>query len=162
MIEFLDIAEAIGIDPYKFLAKVAKHPQHAPQKVRLMKIVQEETLLSCGKYAASSAWKKTRESLYKAIREVDWPPGSGTFTIYPELGKAREGKRRDAHQTRVDEGIEAPRVEPRGTARHRNLKRPGKARCRSPHRLRPRRPGMGNRQHFFQPPGVKQNGSWVA
>jgi hypothetical protein len=54
-----------------------------------VKIVQEETLLSCGKYAASKEWKKTRESLYKAIREVDWPRGSGTFTIYPELGKGR-------------------------------------------------------------------------
>ncbi|MGA2272765.1 MAG: hypothetical protein ABSH00_04360 [Bryobacteraceae bacterium] len=54
-----------------------------------MRIVQEETLLSCGKYASSAEWKKTRKSLHKAIREVDWPRGSNTFTIYPELGKAR-------------------------------------------------------------------------
>ena len=54
-----------------------------------MKIVREETLRSCGKYAASAEWKKTRKSLYKAIREVDWPRGSGTFTIHPERGKAR-------------------------------------------------------------------------
>jgi len=54
-----------------------------------MKIVREETLLSCGKYASSSEWKKTRKSLYKAIRQVDWPRGSRTFTIYPELGKER-------------------------------------------------------------------------
>lgn len=54
-----------------------------------MKIVREETLLSCGKYAASAEWKKTRASLYKAIREVDWPRGSGTFTIHPESGKGR-------------------------------------------------------------------------
>ncbi len=54
-----------------------------------MKIVREETLISCGKYAASSEWKKTRESLYKTIREVDWPPGSGKFMIYPEFGKRR-------------------------------------------------------------------------
>ena len=54
-----------------------------------MKIVREETLLSCGKYAASAEWKQTRASLYKAIREVDWPPGSGTFTIHPESGKGR-------------------------------------------------------------------------
>ena len=32
VIEFLDIAEAIGIDPYKFLSKVAKHPQHRRRK----------------------------------------------------------------------------------------------------------------------------------
>lgn len=54
-----------------------------------MKIVQEETLISCGEYASSDDWRKTRLSLYKAIREVDWPRGSGTFTIYPELGKER-------------------------------------------------------------------------
>src|SRR5436190_5961235 len=54
-----------------------------------MKIVREETLLCCGKYASSAAWKRTRKSLHKAICEVDWPRGSGAFTIYPELGKAR-------------------------------------------------------------------------
>ena len=54
-----------------------------------MRIVREETLISCGKYAASKEWKKTRKSLHKAIREVDWPRGSGRFAIYPELGKAR-------------------------------------------------------------------------
>jgi len=32
VIEFLDIAEAIGIDPYKFLSKVVKHPQHRRRK----------------------------------------------------------------------------------------------------------------------------------
>jgi Restriction endonuclease BamHI len=54
-----------------------------------VKIVREERLISCGGYAKSAAWKKTRASLHKAIREVDWPRGSGSFTIYPELGKKR-------------------------------------------------------------------------
>ncbi len=54
-----------------------------------MRIVREETLLSCGKYANSREWKRTRKSLYRAIREVEWPPGSGSFTIYPESGKGR-------------------------------------------------------------------------
>ncbi len=54
-----------------------------------MKIVREEALISCGKYAASAKWKKTRASLHKAIREVDWRRGSGKFTIYPEPGKGR-------------------------------------------------------------------------
>ena len=54
-----------------------------------MKIVREETLISCGKYAKSGAWRDTRANLYKAIREVDWPPGSGKFTIRPESGKRR-------------------------------------------------------------------------
>jgi len=54
-----------------------------------MKIVREETLISCGKYASSDEWKRTRATLYKAIREVEWPVGSGKFTIYPESGKSR-------------------------------------------------------------------------
>lgn len=32
VIEFLDVAEAIGIDPYKFLLKVAAHPQQRRRK----------------------------------------------------------------------------------------------------------------------------------
>ena len=54
-----------------------------------MQIVQEETLISCGKYATSAEWKETRENLFKAISEVDWPRGSGKFTIYPQSGKRR-------------------------------------------------------------------------
>jgi len=54
-----------------------------------MQIVREETLISCGKYASSKEWRRTRKSLHKAIREVEWPPGSGSFTIYPESGKKR-------------------------------------------------------------------------
>ncbi len=54
-----------------------------------MKIVQEETLISVGKYARSKEWSLTRASLHRAIKAVDWPPGSGSFTIYPESGKKR-------------------------------------------------------------------------
>ena len=54
-----------------------------------MKIVREETLISCGSYAKSEEWKQTRAGLHKAISEVDWPLGSGKFTIYPESGKKR-------------------------------------------------------------------------
>lgn len=54
-----------------------------------MKVVQEERLLARGSYATSSEWRRTRKSLIKAIKEVDWPPGSGAFTIYPESGKQR-------------------------------------------------------------------------
>lgn len=54
-----------------------------------MKIVREETLICIGEYAESDEWHLTRASLYEAIRHVDWPPGSGIFTIYPESGKKR-------------------------------------------------------------------------
>lgn len=54
-----------------------------------MKIVREEKLISTGAYANSTEWLATRSSLHKAICEVDWPPGSGSFLIYPESGKKR-------------------------------------------------------------------------
>lgn len=54
-----------------------------------MKIVHEETLISAGEYATSAEWLATRSSLHQAIREVDWPPSSGSFFIYPESGKKR-------------------------------------------------------------------------
>ena len=54
-----------------------------------MKIVRIEPLISCGQYAVSKEWKTTRKALYKAIRKVDWPRGTGKFTIYPESGKRR-------------------------------------------------------------------------
>src|SRR5439155_3077099 len=52
-----------------------------------MKIVREESPISCADYTKSEDWKKTRASLHKAIREVDWPRGSGKFTIYAQSGK---------------------------------------------------------------------------
>ena len=55
-----------------------------------MKIVQVETLISKGDFPASIEWRKVRASLHKAIRAVDWPRGSGKFTIYPESGKKRK------------------------------------------------------------------------
>jgi hypothetical protein len=54
-----------------------------------MKIVREETLIHRGAYASSDDWRLTRSTLYQAIRNVDWPRGSGSFTIYPEAGKER-------------------------------------------------------------------------
>ena len=54
-----------------------------------MKIVQEHTIVSCGEYVNSAGWRNVRTRLHKAIRGVDWPPGSGKFTIYPESGKKR-------------------------------------------------------------------------
>jgi hypothetical protein len=54
-----------------------------------MKIIREETLICKGKYSKSTAWRKTRSTLYQAIGNVDWPRGSGKLTIYPESGKKR-------------------------------------------------------------------------
>ena len=54
-----------------------------------MKIVRVHTLISAGEFSTSNDWKRLREKLHRAIKRVDWPPGSGSFTIYPESGKKR-------------------------------------------------------------------------
>jgi hypothetical protein len=54
-----------------------------------MKILKTETLISCGEFAKSDAWNTARAKLHKAIKKVEWPKGSGKFTIYPESGKKR-------------------------------------------------------------------------
>jgi hypothetical protein len=54
-----------------------------------MKIVHVETILSCGEYSKSKHWKETRDAIHKAVCRCAWPPGSGSFTIYPESGKKR-------------------------------------------------------------------------
>jgi hypothetical protein len=52
-----------------------------------MKIVRIEVLQNCGEFASSGDWLATRAMLHDAIRRVSWPPGSLSFTIYPEKGK---------------------------------------------------------------------------
>jgi len=54
-----------------------------------MKIVHIETIISVGTYPRTDHWKRTKNELYAAIKDVDWPRGSGKFTIYPESGKKR-------------------------------------------------------------------------
>jgi len=54
-----------------------------------MKIVRVETLIHKGDFADSQEWQKIREQALNAVKSVDWPPGSGIFTIYPESGKKR-------------------------------------------------------------------------
>ena len=54
-----------------------------------MRIAKVETLISCGTYARSMHWRKTRKVIHDAVKMCCWPPGSGSFTIYPESGKKR-------------------------------------------------------------------------
>jgi hypothetical protein len=54
-----------------------------------MKIVREEKLINCGRFAESKDWEDARKKLHKAIKMVEWPTGSGKFTIYPQSGKKR-------------------------------------------------------------------------
>lgn len=52
-----------------------------------MKIVHIETLIQKGNFAVSAEWGKIREQALSSVKLVDWPPGSGLFTIFPESGK---------------------------------------------------------------------------
>jgi hypothetical protein len=54
-----------------------------------VKIVNEVRLKGCGEYSKSRDWQNTRATIHKAIAGVDWPPGAGRFTIFPESGKKR-------------------------------------------------------------------------
>lgn len=54
-----------------------------------MRIVHIETLLNTGAFSQSSEWKKLRGYILEEIEKIDWPIGSGKFTIYPQSGKKR-------------------------------------------------------------------------
>lgn len=54
-----------------------------------MKITRVETLFSRGTFPASEEWTRLRNDVHEAVQAVDWPDGSGSFTIYPESGKKR-------------------------------------------------------------------------
>ena len=54
-----------------------------------MKVVHIETLISAGDFANSAEWLQIREQAVSAVKSVDWPPGSGAFTIHPTSGKKR-------------------------------------------------------------------------
>jgi hypothetical protein len=54
-----------------------------------VKIIDVITLQSCGSYAGSNHWKRTRKQIHAAVRRCEWPIGSGSFTIYPQSGKKR-------------------------------------------------------------------------
>jgi hypothetical protein len=54
-----------------------------------MKIVQIETLIDAGHFFRSDEWKIIEGHIVQAIKSVEWPPGSGSFTLYDESGKER-------------------------------------------------------------------------
>ncbi|MGB3535906.1 MAG: restriction endonuclease [Microcoleaceae cyanobacterium] len=54
-----------------------------------MKISHIETLIQRGSFSQSQEWQIIRQQALDAIQCVDWPVGSGKFTVYPESGKKR-------------------------------------------------------------------------
>jgi hypothetical protein len=54
-----------------------------------LKVVHIESLIEKGNFSKSIEWKVLRDGIINEVKEVDWPPGSGKFTIFPESGKKR-------------------------------------------------------------------------
>lgn len=54
-----------------------------------MKITSIHTLIEKGNFARSREWENVRNEALAAVKGAEWPPGSGSFTIYPESGKKR-------------------------------------------------------------------------
>lgn len=54
-----------------------------------MKLKTMEILIDKGPFSSSNELKNIYKQIEEAIKAVDWPPGSGSFTIYKQSGKKR-------------------------------------------------------------------------
>jgi len=54
-----------------------------------MKIMQVERLIDVGGFSATEEWKAIERHIMQAIKAIQWPPGSGSFTLYDQPGKGR-------------------------------------------------------------------------
>jgi hypothetical protein len=54
-----------------------------------MKIVQIERIIDSGSFFQSADWEKIEGHIRRAIQSIEWPPGSGSFTLFDEPGKKR-------------------------------------------------------------------------
>src|SRR6266516_7669143 len=54
-----------------------------------MKIVHVERLVDKGEFSATEEWQLIDSQVIQAIKTIEWPPDSGSFTLYPESGKKR-------------------------------------------------------------------------
>ena len=54
-----------------------------------MKIVRTEVLIDAGGFGKSEEWKTHYAEICKAIKTIEWPPNSGSFTLYDQAGKKR-------------------------------------------------------------------------
>ncbi len=46
-------------------------------------------MVNAGQFTGTRSWRRIESDVRLAVAAVQWPPGSGTFTIYPESGKQR-------------------------------------------------------------------------
>jgi len=54
-----------------------------------MKIIKCERLVDAGRFSLSDDWKRIEKQIFEAIRSIEWPPGSGSFTLFNQSGKKR-------------------------------------------------------------------------
>jgi len=54
-----------------------------------MKIVQVEPLIDAGGFSSSGEWQEIQSHITEAIGAIEWPPGSGSFTLRDQSGKKR-------------------------------------------------------------------------
>lgn len=54
-----------------------------------MKFVKMEVLIDNGEFSASDEWKIIYSQIKQAIAAIEWPQGSGSFTIHKQSGKKR-------------------------------------------------------------------------
>src|SRR5450759_650370 len=54
-----------------------------------MKIIKSEILINAGTFCRTKAFRELHAQVTEAIESVEWPPGSGSFTLRKELGKER-------------------------------------------------------------------------
>lgn len=55
----------------------------------LLKLCRTEILIDRGQFSASNDWITIRKEIENAIKSMEWPAGSGKFTLYDESGKKR-------------------------------------------------------------------------
>ena len=54
-----------------------------------MKLIRVERLIDAGEFSGTETWKTIEKHIMDAIKAIEWPPGSGSFTLYDQPGKAR-------------------------------------------------------------------------
>jgi hypothetical protein len=54
-----------------------------------MRIVHVEFLIDAGGFSESPSWKRIRADIFAAIKSIEWPQGSGSFTLHDQPGKKR-------------------------------------------------------------------------
>ena len=54
-----------------------------------MKIISLEPLIDAGNFRETDDWRTVEEHIRQSIKAIEWPPGSGAFTLHDQPGKKR-------------------------------------------------------------------------